>query len=824
MLAKESQRMSQQKSQDSNLGVKLGVFLIGVGALLAGIRFMSGSSSLRKPVAKAQRYNGTPADCLQEMVKKYHDAKAYADQGRLILSFTRGGRRSEQTWDAAIQFVRPGRLRLQAYQLLVVSDVASEDKRFYARLEDPETNNIDNQVVSRAAPESLSLNDFAGDRILADQLGSRLQRPPVQLELLLGEKALASLFTDSFKLEFLEPAEIHGVVCERIAAESASGKYVFWVNAETLLLHKLEYPTSALLPELVQDPFVTDGQLIAEFANATFEPKVSELDFTYTPPSAAHLVRTFVPPPTTSSVDILGKPVGEFEFVSPAGSKITRESFTGKIGVLFWYAHHPLCEKTSQAFAELASKYRDNSDIHFLAICTESADVGDKQILEQLKTWNVSFETARDLKEHRSRTFSVRDLPSIVLMDAAGKYQSLFVGSEGVTALPNALQRLQRGDDLASEAKAQVRKIREEYEKLLAAGGLANSANDSANIAPFSKPEAAELEECWKLDSLVNVRNLHITSGESPRLLVLLNSHEVWEISPTGEVKQKYNLALPKAAEISALRSVKVGEKEYFAAFKPFGPGVFLFDQQFKLLAAYPAEGEEQALVSDVQFAPFKENVDPLLLVGYAETVGLHAINLAGKREWKNRSYVPVGGMTLSLTDSVSGRNALLTGRGTVGVLNAFGNEFPELKVPGWSIVQLQLGKPTEAKGAAYAAIARTANDEPFLLGLDADFAEQWNYPLPNLGFAEPIDFLTHGQLRSQGSPDWVVAWADGSVHIVSADGSFSDNFNSGSSLQGIALLPSGDHSQLVLATKTGVIAWKVREKKGFDPTLPELK
>ena len=808
--------MSNKEHQEGFSGITLGIVLISVGALLAAARIFGLGGAAKPtptPLELSAKYDGTPAECLQEMIDKYHRTKAYADHGRLLLAFSRGGRRNEQSWDAAVQFVRPGRIRLQAYQALVVSDAASAEKRFFARLEDTETNNIDNQVLTRAAPEAISLNDLLSDRVLTEQLGSRLQRPPVQLELLLGEKAMATLFAEDIKLTFLAPAKIHGVICQRVQAEAPEGKYLFWIDADKLLLHKLEYPTSALLPELTQDPFVSEGSLIAEFEGATFDPKPADLDFAYTPPATAHLVKAFIPPPISSGMSMLGKGVDDFEFVYPDGRKLERETLQGKIAVLFWYAHHPLCEKPAQAFAQLTAKYQDNTDIAFLAVCTESNEIGDKAVLEQLKLWNVNLAAVRDLKEARSRVFYVRDLPSVALLDTAGKYQSLLIGQEGLTALPTALERLQKGDDLAAEVHAQEKKLRQQYVNLLAAGGVDAHASDRPHLATASRPESLKMEVAWEQKELADARGMAVLSGEKPRLFALVAEQEVWELNTAGEVLEKHTLSLPPAVSISSLRAISTEGKTYFAGFKRFSPGVYLFDEQWKLLTAYPQEITESAPVSDVQFAPFGENREPTLLIAYAESVGVHCVSLQGKREWKNRAYLPLASVNLALDDEDRGRVALLTGRGTIGTVNKYGNEDPEQKVAGWSVVQMQTALFPKPKQAGYVAISRNDLEEPCVLGLNRTFLEQWNYPLPVADFTEPLDFITSGELRTDSSGEWVIAWADGSIHIISEDGSFSDNFNTGLQIRGIAVLREGEQRRIIVSTQHGLTAWNVAEK-----------
>ena len=73
-----------------------------------------------------------------------------------------------------------------------------------------------------------------------------------------------------------------------------------------------------------------------------------------------------------------------------------------------------------------------------------------------------------------------------------------------------------------------------------------------------------------------------------------------------------------------------------------------------------------------------------------------------------------------------------------------------------------------------------------FAAGFDQEGNEKWNYELPSGVHEKPIEPVTTARLFGKQS-QWLVAAADGSVHILGADGKLIDKFNYGSALTGLA-------------------------------------
>src|SRR6267142_1042489 len=163
----------------------------------------------------------TANEILQQLLATYRAAKTYRDQAVVRLSFRQGGQLVTQEQPTAVAFERPGKLSLVAYQATVKCD----GRELRARIDDPITNNVDGQILVRPAHQELKLGDLASDKLLYDILISRLQRQPIQLELLLESGGLVSAFGTDVACERLADDRHDGHACFRVTVPSPGGAF-----------------------------------------------------------------------------------------------------------------------------------------------------------------------------------------------------------------------------------------------------------------------------------------------------------------------------------------------------------------------------------------------------------------------------------------------------------------------------------------------------------------------------------------------------------------------------------------------------------------------
>jgi hypothetical protein len=301
--------------------------------------------------------------------------------------------------------------------------------------------------------------------------------------------------------------------------------------------------------------------------------------------------------------------------------------------------------------------------------------------------------------------------------------------------------------------------------------------------------------------------------SDSPRVLVVADPQTVWEVSTAGELVAKHKLDLPDGAQISTLRSwANQDGQRFYAAFAPTKPGVYVFNEKWERLFVYPAEETEALDVRDVQIGDLNNDGQPVLLVAFTESAGLHAVSLEGKRLWSNRAYTPLLSVAISQEIPERGRMAYVTGRGGISAVNRYGHEEPARNLPNWALAHLFTANFTEATQAAYLGVGVNPNQEPCIVGITSSLSEAWNVPLSGSALKQPIDFVTSGQLRKDSQGEWLVGWGDGVVTIVSENGEFDDAFGTGKEIRGMAVSRANEKPLIIVSTAEGVTAWSVEE------------
>jgi len=210
---------------------------------------------------------------LEAMVAAYQMASSYSDQGTVRLFAQLEGNTIDETEHFSVALVRPNKLRMEAYQVVVVCD----GERFRATIGD-----LPDQVLSRPAPAALTVEDTFDDQVL--------------LTVVRG---------------FSRP----------------EGILTLWIDQETLALRRIVYPGEALRPALSQLGTVQSVSLVADFAGAQFNAPVRPQTFSLEVPPEAREVEFFVPP---HPAQLLGKKVPPFKFFTLDKKPVTPADIAGR--------------------------------------------------------------------------------------------------------------------------------------------------------------------------------------------------------------------------------------------------------------------------------------------------------------------------------------------------------------------------------------------------------------------------------------------------------------------------------------------------------------
>lgn len=420
---------------------------------------------------------------LREMIGAYQQADSYRDRGVVRFRYRMDGHWVQDEAKLSVWFSRPNKLRLRAYQL----DMSSDGKTMRATIADPGTANLDGQVAVRPAPKELRPDALYEDPMVLNVMAGGMGGPPAPLELLLAEKPLQQVFEVGVKRELIGHQDIRGRRCDRVRVTLDTGILVFWIDCESRILRRLEYPTEGLVERMESEGNCTEVMLTAEFRDAGINEPIEESDFRIDIPAGAKFVSRFVVPPQPLPTDLLGKHPDDFSFADLGSQRVARDSLLGKVAVLVWFNDHPASQAGLAQVNEVFGKFADEPQISFHAVCTIPTVVGNDRIRRLAEQWRVDFPVVRDVEAFGRDVFAVPFAPTTVVLDRQGAVQMFEVGCNPDLAkqLPRMLRQLLDGEDLAAEMVARFEQERTAYEEALIESTVPNTQDAQARERRF---------------------------------------------------------------------------------------------------------------------------------------------------------------------------------------------------------------------------------------------------------------------------------------------------------------------------------------------------
>lgn len=786
-----------------------------------------------KPVARVQRgleqvarpATGKPVTAqgvLEAMVKAYKSAATYADTGEVRMT----GQMNDQAINGKdfflVAFQRPNKIRMQAYKGMVVVD----GKKLWAYIDD-----VPNQVLVQDAKAELKLDWLLRDQGLAVAMSNGFTQPfswvPIQAILLLADDPLKTLLHDAEKPELLEPGKIGTHACHRVQARRSDGKVVFWVDQSTSVLRRFEYPSEGI-NQTIAGGQIRDFSLVAEFVDAQLGGKVDPNAFKFQLPDGAEQVPLFLSP----DVALLGKPAGPFRFVSLDGTPITRDSLAGKVAVLdIWATWCGPCRASLPMMEKVYQKYKDNPKVAFVAVSVDQPKTEDKQLTQTFNELKVNLPIARDPGQHAGKILAVANIPTTLLLDPKGTVQDCDVGLQARLDidLPAKLEKLLSGDQIFEAKLAKFKEQQKQYEAWLQAqvdsdsywGPLSVGMEiPKAETAAQSQPQSLRIRRLWSVPELKKPGNIFVLpqAGKEPRVLVLDEGKSVAELSAEGKITQRHNLALPPGGMVAFLRSAAAKDgRRWFVGGASGLQQVHLFDDKLQHLLDYPADavGNPHAGIADAQLGDLDGDGTPELCVGYWGIVGVQGASLDGKRLWANRSLATVLRLAILDPDAKGRRGLLCTNqRGTLALLDSKGESQAEISVADHPVHWIVAAELTGDDTLELCGLSPTPEGTVNAVGFNLKGELLWIYPLPRGVHEHPIEPVCAAQLLPGDSGQWLMAGADGSIHLLAADGKAIDKFNYGAALTGLAGLNWGQRHVLLVSTPDGLDAWEVEPPK----------
>ncbi|MGE0606646.1 MAG: redoxin family protein [Pirellulales bacterium] len=803
----------------------------------------STSASGDKPATSNDGQSGAPAgtseedageplpaanadEVLEKMAAVYQQAHSYRDAGQVELRFqpSGDGQPERHDFDYSVAFVRPNQLRVKAQSAVVAAD----GERFRAIIKDEEKT-FGDDVLDVECPAKIVPNDLMLDQVLASYLGSGMGGPPVQLVLLAADDPLKEILADVTGTELLPPEKYDGRWHHKIRLDRTDGRLVLWIDQRTSLLRRLEYPTEVLQQMFAERGADGNMTLAADFRDAKVDSKIDPALFEFEIPPTAKAVPRFnhyklqpVPPAPSRE---LGKQVGEFSLTGLDGTVHTRESLSGKVVVLdFWATWCQPCLASLPNLQKVYDKYADNDAIQFLAVSVDESSVDNDALLERFSQIGASLPIARaDAAALQALGLAELRLPNLLVLGPDGVLEDNEVGYNPALAseLPPRLKQLLDGHSLHEETLARYDAKLVEYYSRINAPPEATPGDGAAAIAPRDEPKTVKLTQLWSTSDLTDAGNVLVvpqTDGPS-RIFVHDGWRHVVELNAEGQTISRHALEnVPADAVTAFLRTaVDAAGKRYYLALANGEQYLFLYDEQWQPLLMYPEESGH-AGIADALLADIDADGELDLCVSYWGDVGVQRANLDGKRRWRYRDEMN-DAYSMVLAPGLDGDTPrLVCANGLIrdsdppflAVLSAFGEREDKVVVPNQHLFKLAAADLNGDGKPEYCGLAPSATGNQLLLGFNLQGEELWQLALATGNHTSPVESITSGKLLPGDNAHWLVASPDGSVLFVAADGTLADSFHYGTALHGLAATEIDGQRVLLVSTGVKVEAWKV--------------
>jgi len=767
---------------------------------------------------------------LDRTIKAYQNAKSYRDKAKIVMvAKPKEGDDECFEFDCFIEFERPNLLRLyfqfaypgeQSDHVLVLSN----GKSIYAK-----PAGFDNQVVVTPAPAKIEVPKFYEIEPIMRMLPQGVTGRCFALDLLTAKNPLEEL--DRSEAKLLSAERIDGQPYHRVQFTTSDGPLIFWINQETSVVRRVEYPTAGLL-EGLKEQGVTKVELTTDFVDAALDPAIDRKQFTWQPSEGEHLVRQLVEPLNSEEAPspVLGKPIPNFGYTTSTGEKRELKNLAnGKVTVIdFWATWCGYCLKGMPGVDEVRKKYADNDQVQFIAMSVDEPKVTDADIVAALKETGAGMPwgrlTLKNVEEFLT-AFEINGIPALIVLAPDGSVQHIHLGMDDkvMENLPPKIDALLKGENLAQQAAEGWEVKKREYERKLAEASIDAQASTieipRANIAQANQPRTLELVPLWTAGEVKSPGNLLVIGDGATKdwpIYVIDNMHEIVQLDSAGQVVARHQQFVTGDPPFTWIRTaVDKNEHRYFVL-GAVGQNQFnVFDGSWKRLLSYPAEGS--ARIFDVKPADLDGAGSPQWCIGYYGPAGVQAVAQDGQRLWANRTLENVADLAVAAPGADGKRTLLCTHQGgTITPVRFDGFAEADIRLPDFAITHVSSADLNHDGAEEYCALAADASGARQIVGLrygssGGEFT--WRRPIPSGEHERPIEMLTYGQLEAGQPALWIVAGADGSVHFFTADGTPVDQFQTGGVLTGFATTMIQGQPALLIAHPDKLLAYRVEKK-----------
>jgi thiol-disulfide isomerase/thioredoxin len=446
-------------------------------ALVAAVAGCQQSSA--PPARQSAGEAKSPKVRLEELAERYRRAATYQDAGELRFLVEGAPEDEYRSLPFSVALARPNRVRIHVLDTISVAD--GELLRSIVQ-------SLPGQVLVRSCPNNLNLASIHGDEMLDEAMRGQLDVEPPQLLLLVADDPLAALTRDCTATQ-LSDSEFQGRKCHRIGLDGPRGKSELWIDAESGLLVKYEFPLDEIRKKF---PL---ARLWAEFRGARIGEPVDPVAFQVELPEEIKLVKRFVMPPPAAPPEPLAKRAEPFTFVALDGTAIGQESLAGKVVVMdIWATWCGWCFEGLPLLEKVYQQYKGNDQVVFLAVNKDDPAVSNAAVEQAFTKHNLTVPIVRDLEQIAERVFRLEGLPTMIVLGRDGTIQDYHVGYDARLAetLPGKLDRLLAADNLAQEVLDAFEQEKQAYESRLAEVQLEPADLSALKPAVARKPGSAK--------------------------------------------------------------------------------------------------------------------------------------------------------------------------------------------------------------------------------------------------------------------------------------------------------------------------------------------
>ena len=556
--------------------------------------------------------------------------------------------------------------------------------------------------------------------------------------------------------------------------------------------------------------------------------------FAFEVPAGASRVDRLEPPPTPQPPSALvGKAATPFVLAALDGTTVSSESLAGSTVVLEFF--HTDCDACRRSMPQVIRAVESlTPPVKHFAVSVDETDVPDDALREKVRLWGGAGTILRDPRSVAATAFEITTFPAVVVLTSTGTVADVLLGHDHQLAkdLSATLAAVATGTPtgplLRDRFETRLRDYRELLEKV--AGGGAVERMPPQQIAPRRQPDRFKLVRAWRAENVAMPGNVACFDDRGAARIVALDGwRTVVVLDPSGRELARHELDLPADAAVGFLRTaVDANGKRWWLGGNRSGQQVFVFDDTWKLHAAYPGwESPSHAGIRAAQLVDLNDDGTPEIVVGYYGTVGVQAASLDGHRLWRERSFDTVLDVVPDAPPPEGSRGLVCVnghGRLVPVTMEGKGAEARPVEGPGegrpqpdWTaspaVASLFAGPVAPDGGWAFLGLASPSVGKNMAVGLGPLPDQFWELDLPDGVHRDgPIEPVAWADLLGTPRRQWLIAAPDGSVTVAWADGRVVDRYRHGAPLVGIGGYRDGNEGFIVIATRDSLEGYRLED------------